>query len=154
MQSHALWRLWLVESGLEAQLSGCDEVTAGEVQGNMWHVATALSSRLLVTSGNSSCHKIYYNCVRSGNTEFSFRNMTLGALGVMAGGLGLFRCWNHATGLLTHLLPFYVLQRIAILGRIWLYPLGIDSSVRYKWALHMKMEPGGWRGAVGNEKRS
>lgn len=75
MQSHALWRLRLLESGLEAQLSGCDEVTAGEVQGNMWHVATALSPRLLVTIGNSSCHKIYYNCVRSSNAEFCFRRV-------------------------------------------------------------------------------
>jgi len=78
MQSHALWRLRLSKSGLEAQLAGCDEVTAGEVQGNMWHVATALSPRLLVTSGNSSCHKIYHNFERSTDNEFCFRAWNLG----------------------------------------------------------------------------
>lgn len=77
MQSHALRRLRLSESGLEAQLSGGDEVTAGEVQGNMWHVATALSPRLLVTSTISSCHKIYHYCVRPIDSEYGFRTWDL-----------------------------------------------------------------------------
>lgn len=75
MQSHALRRLRLSERGLEAQLEGCDEVTVGEVQGNMWHVATALSPRLLVTSGNSSCHKIYHNACEIHGYWILFQHM-------------------------------------------------------------------------------